>query len=428
MSCAPIPTATLYATVSTFTPSTSYSQSAADTQAQVTTVVQQSCVASGTISGSLIGCISSAQVTQVNTVGGESHFLRLCACRGLETTTRFGRTGGGQAAQVPIVVSVPVAGTQPTQTLFAPCSSGGGSSPAAAPQTTVQSAIRYPIDNTVVTVVTTSPPTAVYVPTSLANPGLQSDAPQGTGTNVAPIVGVGGVGLGMTSLRRKNSRMTTPWRRSVPVRRERDSRRVNSSAEPKPYQYGLVGHVIPPGAAGEPLRTSHYGSVSEHSGVHSRHTSLSATPLLQGTHTGSSRPSTAGSILTVQTQLGPRVLSPVGSTETEPRPLSMVSHSNSTRPLPDGQLTPALLSTWTPNTDDLAVLETPNRSGSPITPAERRVLQIVNDGPPSPTNTVVPGARRTSRLSSGVIVHRDGGRVPASSLAELDVEPPAYSR
>lgn len=71
MSCTPTPTATLYATVSTFTPSTSYSQSAADTQAQLTTIVQQSCVASGTISGSSVGCISSVQVTEVNTLGGE---------------------------------------------------------------------------------------------------------------------------------------------------------------------------------------------------------------------------------------------------------------------------------------------------------------------------------------------------------------------
>ena len=44
---------------------------------------------------------------------------------------------------------------------------------------------------TVVTVVTTSPPTPVYVPTvtSVADPSLQSDAPPGSGTDVAPIVG-----------------------------------------------------------------------------------------------------------------------------------------------------------------------------------------------------------------------------------------------
>lgn len=200
-----------------------------------------------------------------------------------------------------------------------------------------------------------------------------------------------------------------------PVHRERNSRRLGSSAEPRPYQYGLVGHVIPPAAAGESVRSSHYSSVSEHSGTHSRHTSFSATPLLQATRT--SRPSTPGSILTVQTHPGPRVLSPVGSAETEPRSLSMISYSNSTRPLVHSQSTPQLLSTWTPNTDDLAVQEPLDRSGSPVPSPERRILQIANDCPPSPTDTVLPG--RTSL--SDVIVHTDGGRVP-------ECDPPAYSR
>ena len=218
------------------------------------------------------------------------------------------------------------------------------------------------------------------------------------------------------------------WAAAVPARRERDSRRPASNAEPKPYRYGLVGHVIPPAAAGESLRTSHYSSVSEHSGTHSRQTSLSATPLLQTTRNGSSRPSTAGSILTVQTHPGQRVLSPVSSIETEPRSLSMVSQSSSTRPLRDSRPTPVPLSTWTPNTDELAVLEPLNRSGSPVSSTERRVLQIVNDGPPSPTDTALPGARRTlSGHSPSVIIHTDGGRVPESSLTG-DTDPPAYSR
>ena len=174
------------------------------------------------------------------------------------------------------------------------------------------------------------------------------------------------------------------------------------------------------------MRSSQYGSVSEHSGTHSRHTSFSATPLLQGTH--SSRPSTAGSVLTAltaQTNSGPRARSPVAGAEREPRSLSMVSHANS-RPLVDDQSTPALLGSWTPNaedTDDLMVLEPLNRTGSPVPPTEQRILQIVNDGPPSPTDTVSPRfARRASSVrSSNVFIHTDGGRVPES-------DPPAYSR
>lgn len=123
--------------------------------------------------------------------------------------------GGGQAAQVPIVVTVPVTEAQPTQTLFAPCTEGGGSSSPL--QTSAQSSANTPLTTsvlvqstfppstvveassatlsdgsvvqTVVTVVTTLPPTSVYAPTSIASPTLQSDSSQGSGTNVAPIVG-----------------------------------------------------------------------------------------------------------------------------------------------------------------------------------------------------------------------------------------------
>lgn len=122
---------------------------------------------------------------------------------------------GGQAAQVPIVVTVPVTEAQPTQTLFAPCTGGGGSSSAL--QTSAQSSIDTllttsvlvqstpppstlveaysttladgSVVQTLVTVITTPSPTSVYVPTSIANPSLQSDSSQESGTNVAPIVG-----------------------------------------------------------------------------------------------------------------------------------------------------------------------------------------------------------------------------------------------
>jgi len=117
--------------------------------------------------------------------------------------------------QVPIVVTVPVTEAQPTQTLFAPCTSGGGSaeSPASQPSaqpsiytlttsilvqstpppsTIVEESLTTLADGevvqTVVTMITTPPPTPIYVPTSIANPTLQSNSPQ-SGTNVTAIVG-----------------------------------------------------------------------------------------------------------------------------------------------------------------------------------------------------------------------------------------------
>jgi hypothetical protein len=75
MSCTPSATATEYTTITTFTTSTSLSQSVGNNQA-VTTTVQQTCIATGTLSGSnSTGCISSTAVTQVNTIAGAQFII-----------------------------------------------------------------------------------------------------------------------------------------------------------------------------------------------------------------------------------------------------------------------------------------------------------------------------------------------------------------
>ncbi|KIJ69199.1 hypothetical protein HYDPIDRAFT_105798 [Hydnomerulius pinastri MD-312] len=461
MSCSPTPTATQYATITTFTTSTSYSQSGANNQPQMTTVVQQSCVASGTISGSSTGCISSAEVTQVNTVAG-----------------------GGQAAQVPIVVTLPITETQPTKTLYADCTDGAGQSanptpppsPSPAdnasyttsflvestpPPSTVVEATSTTLSDgsvveTIVTFVSTLPVTGVYEPSTVPNPSLQSDAPQGSGTDVAPIVGgvLGGF-LGLIAIvgslwwlcRRRRSwddifekeafDDEDPWATPIPVRRERDRSKLDLSAEPKPYQYGLVGHVVPPAASGSPPSSPRVsGSLNRLSMPHSRNTSYSATPLLQATPGRASRPSTAGSMQTVQTRSTHRAMSAASSTEMGPRSLSMLStHStSSTAPLIDTRAsqTPVALNTWIPNTDMLAALDPVDRTGSPVIPTERRILQIANDGPPSPTTTIAPITHTKiaplPHASGCVLVHTDGGRVAQGSNATPSKEPPAYSR
>ncbi|KAF9227575.1 hypothetical protein BS17DRAFT_773971 [Gyrodon lividus] len=449
MSCTPTPTATQYATITTFTISTSYSQSTANNQPQVTTVVQQSCAASGTISGSSMGCISSAQVTEVNTMGG-----------------------GGQAAQVPIVVTVPIIETQPTDTLFATDCSNGGSqaippAPSSAdaalttsvlvqstppPSTVVETSSAMLEDGsivqTVVTIISTPPVTAIYEPSTIPNPSLQNNTSQGSGTNIAPIVGgvLGGF-FGLIAIvaslwwlcRRRRSwddifekedlQDDDPWASPIPVRRERDRSKLNLSAEPKPYQYGLVGHVVPPAASGSPPSSpSLSGNRMSLPSVHSRHTSFSAAPLLQATPGGSSRPSTAGSVQTVQTRPTHRVLSAISSTEMGPRSLSMFSHStSSTAPLIDTR-SRASLNTWSSNTDEFSTFDPLNRTGSPTLTTERRILQITNDGPRSPMDTIAPVAPSKVASLPGVIVHTDAGRVSESSQAALSTEPPAYSR
>ncbi|KAF9246238.1 hypothetical protein BU15DRAFT_70345 [Melanogaster broomeanus] len=346
MSCATTPTATQYATITTFTTSTSYSPSVANSEPQVTTVVQESCVASGTISGTSMGCISSAEVTQVDTVG-------------------------------------------------------------------------------------------------VPNPTLQSGTTQGSGTNLAPIIGgvLGGF-LGLIAIvaslwwlcRRRRSwddifekeeLADDPWATPIPVRRERDRSNLDLSAEPRPYQYGLVGHVIPPAASGSPPSSPRLsGSTNRMSlaGVHSRHTSSSAIPLLSGM---SSRPSTTGSTQTTKSQPTHRTLA--SDTQLGPRPLTMLSQSSSTAPLIDtrSSQTSATLRTWSPNTDELGALDPLVRTGSPVLIAEQRTLQIANDGPASPIDTIAAGGPSgIASRSRSVIVHTDGGRVREDSLTE----PPAYSR
>jgi len=360
--------------------------------------------------------------------------------------------------QTPIVVSIPVVESLPTRTLFSSCTVQGDiplPSSSETPSTTIITTSvliqSTPPPSTVVvgttttlsdgsvvqtsvTVVSTPSPTAIYVPTTSVVSPTQGNPSQGNGTNVASIVGgvLGGfIGLvviigSLWWICRRRRRWDDifekdenddVWASSTTQRRPR-GRGLDSSAEPRPYQYGLVGRAVPPAAAGETLKLSRYGSASERSGAHSRQTSLSATPLLQGSR--SSRPSTSASI---HTQLGPRVRSTAGSIEAEPRSLSMVSYSSNTGALLDReQSMPALLDNWTPNTDDLTAHDPLNRAGSPVPSAEQRILQIVNDGP-SPTDTVAGGARHGRTTSEAdIIMHTDGGPV-----AELDV-PPAYSR
>ncbi|KAG0701758.1 hypothetical protein DFH29DRAFT_543634 [Suillus ampliporus] len=449
MSCTPSATATEYATITTYTTSTSFSQSVASDQATVTTVVQQTCIATGTLSGSNnTGCVSSAAVTQVNTIGG-----------------------GGSTTQVPVVVTVSVTETQPTKTLYATCSDGSTqsqsqttpsttsettSSSTPSPVTTSVLVVSTPsptiitqefsttlsngvVVPTVITTTSTPPPSSVYSPSVISSPtvtGTQS----GSGTDVAPIVGgvVGGfVGLiaivsALWYLCRKRRSWDDIFEREalrdeesdspIAVRRERDRNRLDLGAEPKPYQYGLVGHIkAPPGS----------GSLSGTEGDHSRNTSIS--PLL-GTGAApekASRPSATGSLQAVQTPAAQRQSAASQSSSMGPRSLSMVSTSSSA-PLIDASASLASSS----RVDELGQFDPLNRTGSPTPVIDRRVLQIINDDPQSPKSDVVPSAVASARLPgksapkrrrSSVVVHTDAGQVSAN-LGGTSNEPPPYSR
>ncbi|OAX41562.1 hypothetical protein K503DRAFT_854571 [Rhizopogon vinicolor AM-OR11-026] len=462
MSCVSSPTATEYTTITTYTTSTSLSQSVGSNQASVTTIVQQTCVATGTLSGSNTGCVSSTDVTLVSTIGG----------------------GGGSTAQVPVIVTVSVTETQPTNTLYATCSDGS-TQPQNAPSTTSQptsTSTALSVTTTVLvestpppsiisqetsttlsngdvvatTIITTStlPPSSVYVPSIIANP-TATGSQSGSGTNVAPIVGgvIGGfVGLilivtALWYFCRKRTSWDDIFDREDPndeefdhpiaVRQERDRNRLDLGAEPKPYQYGLVGHVTPPPGSGSSSSTHqppafHRPSfTTSMASGHSRNTSI--TPLLGA---GSApekapRPSTTGSVQAAA-QLTQRQPSATSHSSTVPRTLSLASTSSSA-PLIDGSVSPSLSS----RVEELGSLDALNRTGSPVPVIDRRVLQIINDPPQSPPQSPVPSVapaspRRTKgpapRQPTGVVQHRDAGQAPSNLRGTTPSEPPPYSR
>lgn len=129
--------------------------------------------------------------------------------------------GGVVTTQVPVIVTVPVTQTQPTNTLFASCSDGStpsqttshstasqtSSSSTPSPVTTsvlvettpapsiITQSSSTTLSNgdvvaTVFTTTSTLPASSVYVPSVIVNPTVTSTASaSGSGTNVAPIVG-----------------------------------------------------------------------------------------------------------------------------------------------------------------------------------------------------------------------------------------------
>ncbi|KAG1762662.1 hypothetical protein EDD22DRAFT_969880 [Suillus occidentalis] len=462
MSCTPSATATEYTTITTFTTSTSLSQSVGNNQA-VTTTVQQTCIATGTLSGSnSTGCISSTAVTQVNTI------------EGLVTT------------QVPVILTVPVTQTHPTNTLFASCSDGSTpsqttpspttsrtSSSSFSPVTTsvlvettpapsiITQSSSTTLSNgdviaTVITTTSTLPASSVYVPSVISSPSVTStQSGGGSGTDVAPIVGgvVGGfVGLVVIVsvlwylCRRRRSWDDIFEREAlgddefdspVAVRRDRDRARLDLGAEPKPYQYGLVGRVTPPPGSGSPPSTprqSHPSFSASVASTHSRNTSI--TPLLgmSSAPGNASKASISGSMQGSQNAAAQRHLSATSQSTSQssvaPRSLSVVSTSSATPLLGGSGSSSQSLSN---RVDELGAFDPLNRTGNPAPVIDRRVLQIINDNPqlpkpsaspvlvpvpvpiPTPSSSTParpPGKRAPRRRrANSVVVHTDAGLV-----------------
>ncbi|KAL4067847.1 hypothetical protein J3A83DRAFT_4374195 [Scleroderma citrinum] len=437
MSCTP--TATEYATITSYSASTFYS-TVTSVQSFQTTVTQQSCIASGTI-GSSVGCISSTQ--QVATIA----------------------TTGYYYDQVSVTSTVPIVVTTPTKTLYAADCTGGANQESTTssslttnnafvttsllvestlPSSTVvmESSATLAdgsVVQTVVTFVSTLPATQVYepsmVPTSTASHGSPATIPI-----IASVLGgffgliaiVGSIWWFCRRRRyswddifekdecRDNYDPTAP----VPVRRQRNHSKLDLSAEPKPYQYGLVGHVVPPAGSGSPPgspRTLETLSHASAAGRHSRNTSISAMPLLQGTPGHASRPSTADTM-----QFGQIRGEAVHGHASANTRVSNYSVSSSA-PLIDVQSNTHSTSSGSRSGhgDGHGSSDGLNRSASLVQVSERRVLQVINDDLPSSPTTPRPNTPKAHAPSGSgnVILHTDGGRVAEGPSSE----PPAYS-
>ncbi|KAI0819191.1 hypothetical protein BC628DRAFT_1086764 [Trametes gibbosa] len=279
MACTPTPTLTQYELVTTSTVTTTSSESVTTNPPDVTTIRSTTCLASSAAGASndTEVCLSSTTVEVVSTID----------------------EGDVQTVQVPIVLTIPVVTSQPTATLFAPCTTDPDDGPSdpplppspplsppplSLPPTSLPSfptgpvvvSISTPPPSVIVTAVSstlsdgavvvtyqtstsTLPPTPVFIPTSLVGDDGHNHPHDESAIDVGPIVGgvLGGFFgmLGIVALmwflwRKRRSwreRYAGPLTRNYsptlysPRPRHGKSSSPPPGLEPKPYEYGLVG-------------------------------------------------------------------------------------------------------------------------------------------------------------------------------------------
>ncbi|KAI0374641.1 hypothetical protein BV20DRAFT_960777 [Pilatotrama ljubarskyi] len=265
MSCVSTPTATQFATFTTNSLSTSFTDSVSTLSPSVTTITSVSCVptTNGTVTTS--------------------------SCSTLEAVSTIG--GGTTMVQVPVVVTIPITSSSPTATLFSTsCSDGGSlSSPSQDPPTTSTTTVvettsvltvvtfqsSFTSDGTVVFTTGTST-TLVQVATTETTTSASTAAPSPSGSsNSSAIIGgaVGGVvgaiilTLALWFLLRRKRRynfdddlfLHDPLQddHSKNVLRKNGEKGPVVDADPRPYTYGaLSGSAGPSSTAQTPSTES----------------------------------------------------------------------------------------------------------------------------------------------------------------------------
>ncbi|KAJ7286425.1 hypothetical protein C8J57DRAFT_663672 [Mycena rebaudengoi] len=205
--------------------------------------------------------------------------------------------------------------------------------------------------------------------------------------------------------------------------KKRFSLDTDVQVEPKPYQYGLIGHSVSPTSGGitSPPRSPPPQDRSPQSSLHARQNTLTPLQLPSSASspgpsatTISSRPSTAGSMRPLRDPATP--------------PLSGHSHNHTTSSgsSTSVHVSPAVPTHWGHHSPSpSAGQEYFDRAGSPTSMQDFGRLQVANSrdsvaiSPPTPSPLSGPamldGKGRNVRLGSGgpgVLVHTDGGPVP----------------
>ncbi|KAI0365049.1 hypothetical protein BV20DRAFT_779626 [Pilatotrama ljubarskyi] len=278
MACTPTPTLTEYELLTTSSVTTTTSDSLTTIPPDVTTTLSSSCVLSSVnVLNHTTICLSSTTVEVVSTIDATS------------------------GSVVSFVLTIPITESQPTKTLFSPCSTDGdgGSSqpPSPPPPPPPSSQVTFPSGPVVVSISTppptvivsevsstladgsvfvtymtytsTLPPTPVFLPTSLTGDG-------GVLGGFFGLIGL--VALIWFIWRKRESLRDRYGGQSFPeyeptLASSRPRRAKGSSPppglEPKPYQYGLVGrppstpsHCSSPGTSPPPTRPQSFSALS----------------------------------------------------------------------------------------------------------------------------------------------------------------------
>ncbi|KAI0053952.1 hypothetical protein FA95DRAFT_1600465 [Auriscalpium vulgare] len=491
MACNPSPTETLYETLTSTTTVIFFTESVETLAPTPSTVISVSCLSS--VSDV---CAASTTTTEVTSI-----------------------PGAVTVVQVPVTQVNVIAQAIPTATLFASCTSASSLPPSTVasstspssptpsppdslsasgfipttttpPPTVVTQQTATTLDNGLVSsvgVTFTSQPSAslVYLTSSppASHPSVVSQQ-TGPSGNLAPILGgvVGGfvflIALVLLiwiiyrrSLRRRHFEDEDSPSYSYPVTRDRDRRReLELANEPKPYEYGLVGHsssyasvLTPPSTPPASASLNHYSR--ESTMLHMR--ADSTTPLMSTPSLGpgpSSPPPerlspSSSSLLLARQRRASHMEAPLG--HLSPSVTSAAStrrHSASSVARLSGSLQPATPSDYlgqgtdsggspSPSSQMMLLPLTPESSDPPVGQraiAPTSMYRRTSDTPRTPpragpsyasfnlidTDAAPPMPKRSSRRirqdssSSSDVFHNDGGRVPNDRVVVVDESPP----